>query len=233
MNSITQVIYNLVNCLPAEFKQPPGFFRIFSAEKLLFELDGKSIKLCGEDIDQKVSAQKDKHSFSLLEEEWRNFLKELGSSYIRLNHVGISYACNNIEQEISYYKKLVFRHGSGLYEELSSIRHERWVFIGDTSDWQAPLFEIVLTEGRVNAENNWRPHFQIDIDTSLAEAQLDILLRKYFGPRFTKWKLAFPGYGTVLSIGLLGIVEGTKIYLGTGTSLRNTEFHRRQELKRI
>lgn len=128
---------------------------------------------------------------------------------------------------------MVSKRGLGLYEEPSGDQNTRWIFIGDTLDWQAQLFEIVLTKERVNSENEWRPHFQIDVDTNLDEISLDKLLIKHFGTRFIKWKMTIPSYGTVLCMGMLGSVEGTKIYLGIGTSLRNTKYHRQQILKRI
>ena len=233
MNKIAKVIYDLANDLSANIQQAPGIFQLVSNGKILLELDGESIKLCGSDIIQKITAQRDKFNKPVPEERWQNFFEELGSSYIRLNHLGISYACDNFEQEISLYKKMISERGLDLYEEPSGDQNTRWLFIGDTSDWQAQLFEIVLTKDQSNPENNWRPHFQIDIDTDLDETSLEKLLTKYFGPRFIKWKLTIPDYGTVLCMGMLGSVEGTKIYLGTGTSLRNTQYHRQQILKRI
>ncbi|MEI8061502.1 MAG: hypothetical protein WCG99_04425 [Candidatus Berkelbacteria bacterium] len=230
---IALFVYNLVRDISADHNQQGETFKLVSGGNAFLELDGKSIKLCGSDVIHKIVAKRSKFSKPLVEESWRNFIKELGSSFVSLNHLGINYACENFEQEISYYKQLISGSGLSIYEELSGEQNVRWLFIGDTSNWQNQLFEVVLTEDQINLENDWRPHFQIDIDTNLDESSLDKLLTKYFGPDFTQWKMTIPDYGTVLSMGMLASIEGTKIYLGTGTSLRNTKYHREQELKRI
>jgi hypothetical protein len=223
MNEITQAIRNLVDGLPTDINEKWDNFQLFSAGKILLELNDESIKLCGTDITHKIMAEKDKYNKAILKEEWLNFLGELGGSYVQLNHLGISYACKDLDREVSYYKNLVSAWGLNLYEESSDDLNARWLFVGDITDLQTQLFEIVLTKDQTNPENNWRPHFQIDIDTDLDEESLDKLLTKYFGPKFIQWKLSFPNYGTVLSMGMLGCVKGTKIYLGTGTCLRKRQ----------
>jgi len=233
LTKIALVVYSLVRDISADHNQQGETFKLVSGGNAFLELDGKSIKLCGSDVTHKIVAKRSKFNKPLVEENWRNFIKELGSSFIRLNHLGINYGCDNFEREISYYKQLISGTGLNLYEEPSGEKNVRWLFIGDTLNWRDQLFEVVLAEGLANTIDDWRPHFQIDIDTDLNEASLDKLLAKYFGHEFTQWKMTIPDYGTVLSMGMLGTVEGTKIFLGTGTSLRQTQYHRQHILKQI
>lgn len=233
MNKITQLIYDLVKDLPEGANQITGNFKLFSKEKSFFELDIESIKLGNLNIVEKIVAQKDKLDKPVRQQNWHNFLKELNNSYVRLNHFGVSYTCDDLEGEISFYKDLASTINLNLYEEPSGDFAARWLFIGDTTEWRDPMFEIVLTKNLNNPENIWRPHFQIDIDTNLDEASLDKLLIKNFGPGFTKWKITIPNYGTVLLMGLLGSINGTKIYLAAGTSLRNTQYLREKVLKKV
>jgi hypothetical protein len=228
MNEMTKVIRNLVDDLPSDIKETRDSFRLFSAGKILFELNDERMRLCGMDISRKIAAKKGKFDRQILNDEWLDFLGELDGSYVSLNHLGISYACENLDHEVAYYKNLVSTWGLNLYEESSDDLNARWLFVGDITDLQTQLFEIILTKNRTNSENNWRPHFQIDINTNLTEESLNKLLTKSFGPKFIKWKMTIPGYGTVLVMGMLGSIEGTKIYLGAGTRLRE-----RQILKRI
>jgi len=67
----------------------------------------------------------------------------------------------------------------------------------------------------------------------LSQQELELILSKCFGKNFVSWKLNIPNYGVVLEMGCLGSVDGTKIYLGIGTNLRNTKFHREEILKKI
>lgn len=207
--------------------------QLFSGNSKLLEINENAIQLCERDITKRILATYDKLNKDLADNKWSDFLSELNGSLLRLNHLGISYACNDFESEILYYKKLLVDHDFSFYEEPSDNANSKWLFIGDTSDWQSPLFEVVLTKNVEESENIWRPHFQIDIDTSLSPDELQHILSKYFGNDFIQWKLNIPNYGIVLDMGMLCSVNGTKIYLGIGTNLRNTQYHRKNILKKL
>jgi len=200
----------------------------------LFKIDGEQLFLCGQDITNKLLAKKDGFSKEVSLSELDNFKKSIKNSFVRLNHVGISYACSDIEQELSFYKGIIKDSNFSLYEEQSNDPSSKWLFVGSTDDWQSTLFEIVLTKTNPDEyENIWRPHFQIDLDTNFTPAELDKILSKYFGANFVSWKLDIPNYGVVLDMGLLGSFNGTKLYLGVGTNLRNTRRHREKILKKL
>lgn len=233
VDKIAQAIYGLVSDLPVNATQVSDVFQLVSAEKAFLEINGKSIRLCGVDIAHRIAAQKDKPDKPILRDKWLDFLEEMGTSYVRLNHLGVSYACADLDCEILRYKDLTSAWGLSLYEEPSEASNERWLFIGNVLKWQAPMFEIVLTKSLINLEDSWRPHFQIDIDTGLDEVAIDKLLAKYFGPKFVRWRMIIPNYGTVLVMGVLGSIRGTKICLGVGTSLRNPKYLRQSVLNKL
>jgi hypothetical protein len=58
------------------------------------------------------------------------------------------------------------------------------------------------------------------------------LIEKTLGKDFVEWELTISDYGTVLMMGMLADY-GVKIFLGVGTSLRRTEFHRKHLLKPV
>ena len=163
--------------------------------------------------------------------EVRKFLRAMSTSFLRLNHLGICYAVPHIQTEVERYKKLVGQHKMfHLYEEESESSTERWYFIGNINHWEAPMFEIVLKKSG-NTHDVWIPHVQIDLDTNLSIAALENMTTRYLGEGFIKWRLDVPGLGTVLAMGILGDVNGTKIVLGLGTNKRNAEYLRTNLLK--
>lgn len=206
--------------------------KLFSGGHPLLELDEDQLKLCGHDLLDKLLAKTDKLDKKIKSEELAAFVS-ISDSFLRLNHVGISYAVANIDSEVSLIKNLVQNTSFNLYEESSGDPKAKWLFVGDTTNWESSLFEIVLTEDINNPENLWRPHFQIDIDTNLEQQKLEKHLTDCFGSDFVQWKLDIPNYGVVLEMGMLGSVHGTKIYLGVSTILRNTKYHREKILQKL
>lgn len=200
---------------------------------LELEINDQGLLLHKQDITDKLLAKSDDFNKELKTEGLNKFIQTIGKSFLRLNHLGISYACNNFDSEILFYKNLLMNSNFSLYEEPSGDANSKWLFIGDISDWQSPLFEIVLTKNIKELENIWRPHFQIDIDTNLKQDNLESYLIDCFGKDFIQWKLDIPNNGVVLEMGMLGSVSGTKIYLGVGTNLRNTKYHREEILKKV
>lgn len=120
-----------------------------------------------------------------------------------------------------------------LLEEKSTVKNQRWFFLGNLNSWEYPLLEIVLTESKEELTNDWVPHFQIDIDTNHSFDKLSSLTTKYLSTDFISWELDIPNYGIVLTMGSLGSINGTKIYLGLGTNLRDTKMHRNELLTEV
>lgn len=162
---------------------------------------------------------------------FESFVGELGESLIRLNHLGINYFCSDLTQETDAVKEITAQSGFSLYEEDSGNQYQKWFFIGgDLEDWQQPIFEMVLTQNESQTPDYWVPHFQIDLDTNLSIEELELLTEKHFGKGFLQWKLNVDNVGTVLAMGTIDNIGGTKIALGLGTDKRGTEWHRKHGL---
>ncbi|QQS38390.1 hypothetical protein IPM62_03320 [Candidatus Woesebacteria bacterium] len=210
-----------------------GSIKLLVENNQLAEITTNHVFLCGHDITNKLFAKSDKLDKKIKLEELAIFFSRTSDSFLRLNHIGISYAVADINSEVSLIKSFLLNTYFNLYEEPSGDPNTKWLFVGDTANWESSLFEIVLTEDINNSENLWRPHFQIDIDTKLKQGELENHLIDCFGKDFIQWKLNIPGYGIVLEMGMLGSVQGTKIYLGVGTNTRNTQFHREKILQKL
>ena len=182
--------------------------------------------LVGETSYQKVMNKTGKST-----EAQHGFFREIGNRIIRLNHLGISYFTEDMDEDIEKLKYTARQLNAHAYEEISNDPSWRWFFVGNKDNWQNALFEIVLNKGKQPPDDFWRPHFQIDIDTSMTIDEIKEITDKYFGKGFIKWQLDFPDYGTVLAMGRLGQINGSKIVLGIGTTLRGTEYHRKNQLK--
>ena len=198
----------------------------------LVEITADEIILNGENLEEKILCEnKDKiptkiHNFT-------PFLKEISHSITRLNHIGISYFCENIDKEIGTYEKILENSNFKIYEGESGKARSRWFFIGDKNDWNSPLFEIVLNENNGTLVDEWKPHFQVHIDTKFTIDEIENLTRKYFGHDFFKWKLDTPGYGIVCAMGFLGEIGCSKICLGIGFRNGSTEEYRKNGLKEL
>lgn len=175
-------------------------------------------------LDKKITFEEKRGIQDNINGGFKPFLDKIAGSVVRLNHVGVSYACDDIEKEIDEYKKLVCGTKYGIYEEDSGFSRQRWFFIADGGNWELPLFEIVLNEPPVIHE--WVPHFQIDLDTDLDFKALTDYADSYLGNNFFKWKLDVPPYGVVLAMGFLANIQNTKICLGVGTKTRGVEYKR-------
>jgi hypothetical protein len=162
----------------------------------------------------------------LASEKVQAFLEEIQPSFIRLNHVGISYFCKNPEEEIVVYKEALKATRLNIYQEQSESKYEKWYFIGNTTNYETPLCEIVLNSATNDWYKDWLPALQIDIDTKLSMKELERISEKYFGPNFWKWKLDIPDYGVVLAMAIVGEIDGVKLTFGVGTNLRNIKLHR-------
>jgi hypothetical protein len=202
--------------------------------KDLIKINSDRVLIAGRiDFEQKISNQGLTIKNQVDLSKFNKIIKNISSSIVRLNHVGISYFCRNIDKEVDQIKSQLSGSKWKIFEENSGDAKSRWFFVGDLLDWQDPLFEIVLTESKTEIYNDWTPHFQIDIDTNLSIEELIKIADKIYESNFFNWKLDIPKLGVVLAMGCLGDVSGTNFYLGIGTNLRKTEFHRKHLLKEI
>ncbi len=160
------------------------------------------------------------------------FLKEISSNIVRLNHVGIGYSCKNPKDESKKYYEKIKGTNFKLYEEISVNKFVSWYFIGDLTEWEPPIFEMVLTKSPVSLLDDWNPHFHIDIDTNLDPSDLKEKVKSIFGTEFD-WTLDIPNIGWVMGMKLLGSINGTKIWLGVSTPNRDVKYHRKNLLKAI
>lgn len=202
---------------------------VISNNEILARVKNNSIELLnGYDIQKNISTNAHQENTISLEKVKR-FLENISKSIVRLNHVGISYSCTNLQNELKKYIRILDPKFK-LFEEESNSNYNKWYFIGNRSN--SSIFEIVLAERKNFLNDSWTPHFQIDIDTNLDPENIEREFKSIFGRGFD-WSLNIPGVGIVLGMKILGVVNGTKVILGVGTTKRDTEYHRKNILKDI
>jgi hypothetical protein len=152
-----------------------------------------------------------------------------------LNHLGISYSCSNFNVEILKLKQLVDGHPSlNIYEEPSDSKNQKWLFISNYNKPEEPIFEIVLNQRVKPIVSSFVPHFQIDIDTDMSPGMVKRILEDCLGKDLFLWELDVPGYEVPLIMVRLASINGFKIYLGIGTSIRGDRtWHRKEWLRLI
>lgn len=132
-----------------------GSFILQTGEQPLLKINESSMKLADKiELNSKLTPTKATQSQTLVEgSKLGEFFQALTPSIVRLNHLGIGYDCPDISEEIDYYKTQLADTWLHLYEEPSDSPYARWLFVGNRTNWQDPLFELVLTQ------NNWPPQF--------------------------------------------------------------------------
>lgn len=214
---------------PFEFRN--GVAILKSGDKQLATITSTDILVGGLSLGDRLPLDGSTGDFN--PERFESFMQTVQDKLIRLNHLGVSYLCSDLETETQILKTGLSRSGIKLYQEPSPDHSQRWLFAGDRTNWQSPLFELVLNQGDPEQTDFWAPHFQIDLDTALPIEELKQITDQALGQDFLKWQLDIPDYGTVLAMGVLGSIGKTKIALGLGTNLRGTEFHRKNELQEL
>ena len=200
----------------------------------LVEIAPNSIKLGSTNLRNKIILNNQTTEATVDVEGAKALISALGDNLVGLNHVGISYSCNSLQKEVSFYKRTMQGTDFDVYEEeCSDFPDQRWLFIGDKRKWSSPMFEVVLTESDTEVNSGWTPHFQIDLDTKLDFNELKKLSQQSFGYNHMTWHLDLPTFGTVLGMGSIGSAGGTKVCLGIGTKNRNSKAHRTYELKKV
>ncbi|OGH12241.1 MAG: hypothetical protein A2857_00550 [Candidatus Levybacteria bacterium RIFCSPHIGHO2_01_FULL_36_15] len=224
--------------MQAVTKKPPmkiddSTVTLYSGKTKVFEINLFDVIVAEKSFENRINLvdfDSDRKKYNV--DKFSCFLSNISNNFVRLNHLGISFNCEDLDNEVEHIKSSVLRNSLKLFEEESNDFTQRWLFIGNVSNWKNSLFEIVLNK-RNKDINFWIPHFQIDVDTTLTIEQIRKITNKVFGPGFIKWELDVPDYGVVLAMGILENINGTKIALGIGTNLRNTKFHREELLKLV
>jgi hypothetical protein len=72
-----------------------------------------------EDILSKIIPVKFKSDAHSVEDGFKKFISVIKDNIIRLNHIGISYSCKKIEDELVLYKNLIKDKNLKIYEEES------------------------------------------------------------------------------------------------------------------
>lgn len=204
---------------------------INTERKNLITVTGNDIVIAGKSFQDMLVKPSTLPATPDINQRLDSFLNGISENLVRLNHVGISYFCDDLQEEIQNLGELSKSADIPLYEERSSEPDEKWLFIGNTNNWEDPMVEFVLNNTANSTIISWKPAFQIDVDTTLTLEQVKALTDQYLGKGFVQWQLDIPDYGTVLAMGLLGSVGNAKIALGIGTNLRGTEDYRKNELK--
>ena len=236
-----QKIITLLEILKEIYK-PAGRFLVTKQEGIslqvgkepLFTLSPSAFLFLGKvNLNDKLGVKNQKGADFLKEKEYAAFLKEIVSSIRRLNHLGVGYFCQDSAGEIAILKGCLKDTPFHLFEEKSGLANSRWLFVGNRAVFENPLLEIVLEKRKASWQDKWFPHFQIDLDLALTFEEIRQIADKYFGQEFFRWELKVANKGTVLGMGWLGEIEGLKIRLDLGSSLRKTDYHRQVLLKEI
>lgn len=232
-------IKNILICLHSLRHQQINRFLITTKDSVsfsvgdhtLFSSTDQSIFLLGHNLGQKIIPPPNSQlDYPVDINKINTLFHHLKPNLLRLFDLGISYSSPNIDQDILQIKSYLKNTNYKLYEEVSDTPGQRWFFLGNISDWQNPLFEIVITQISTQICTQSIPHFQIDIDSSLTSQQIINLCQKYLRHDFVRWTYQVADIGTVIVMGEIGNIAGTKIYLSLGTNSRNTKFHRQKLL---
>jgi hypothetical protein len=153
-------------------------------------------------------------------------------SIIRLNHIGFCYKTESQEQEKLRLIGLTNKTKSHLYQEQSN-DEGIWLFLGDTSDWEKPMVELVPVEKTIDPYvDYWLPHIHIDMDTKLTASEIKNVVKTIFGKSFQPHSISIDGTVYIVR-NRLGIVDGINIFLDLATNSRNVKYLREKLLKKI
>jgi hypothetical protein len=191
-------------------------------ENNVIQIQKNALNINETDIEYKIKTT-DQTTKIIEVSKFNTFISSIAGQITRINHIGISYACPSITNELTYYQELITGTSLGLFEETSNDPQNRWFFIKSNKQIRDPMFEIVLTETKQLIVTDWVPHIQIDIDTTCSYASIIEKTNATLRKSFISWNLDIPNYGIVLTMGSLGKIHGTNITIGIGTNLRGNQ----------
>jgi hypothetical protein len=195
-------------------------FLLKSSEEILLKITPKALYLTGNtNIYSKIQSNGECMESPAIQK----FISDLGKNIVRINHLGVSYYCSDIDQEIESYKKLLENTSFNLHEEPSGNPNQKWLFVGDVNNWEDPMFEIVLTRKPNKEADKFIPHFQIDLDTTLSFKDIDRIANDTIGGTLN-WN--YPTHDPVMTMRKILQIENSKVFLSLGTDKRYTKYHR-------
>jgi hypothetical protein len=169
-------------------------------------------------------------------EQLKLFIKTLyeNVSFFQFNHLGFYYEVDSFEGETSRLLNETERTQWYLYEEKSNYKEEKWLFMGDTTNWEDPMIEFALTQQR---KDMWRkyqvPQIQIDINTKLDGFFIEKTAREVFENQVEPFHPIVNNGRPVMTKIWLGTAGGVNIFLDFGTDMRQPKWHRVRLLRKI
>jgi len=125
-------------------------------------------------------------------------LDSLWTNNISLNHVGIGYNTEDIDEEVKKIVDIVKSSSHKIYEDPEGKKENmRRLFVGD-AEKNNPMFEIVLPDKELQI----RPHMQFDVDTDLSPEEIQERVSNYFGEKMLQWYMDdYPEFEKIINVG--------------------------------
>lgn len=194
------------------YKHPLGKLLVINEKQILFNKYNINRDIEDTRTDKKTNASNLKY--------FSNFIKDNVKYIKKLDHLGFSYVCQNLVDEVNKYKAIFINSPFKIYEESSTVNNSLWLFTGHKDYPQSPLVELVLQQGKSSWDNIWNPNIQIHLDTLFNEEDLNKAVNKYFKIKsYHAWELRL-SRGLVLKALSLAKVDGVNFNLGLGTNIR-------------
>lgn len=240
MNKVTNKIIEILKLIPETgvLKIPDerhASLITHDGQKLL-DISPTGIAIPGVSTDDKLFRHPSPLSDSCVQnDQVKNLFDYLASNNLfqRLNHLGVCYQVESIEKEKKALSDEIKKSGWHLYEE-SSNDGSAWLFVGDKTQWQDPLVELVLVERTEDKwKDYWLPHFQIDIDTYLDGDEIEKLIIESFQGKVKPFRIIETKKFIVLVRARLGVISGINVNLDMGFEGRMTRYHRTKLLTQL
>ncbi|OGK62622.1 hypothetical protein A2334_03380 [Candidatus Roizmanbacteria bacterium RIFOXYB2_FULL_38_10] len=154
---------------------------------------------------------------------------------IRLNHIGFCYAVIDQEKERKRLALLTKKTNFHLYQEKSN-DCSLWLFVGDTKNWQDPMLEFLPVASNTKDRwmiHYWLPHIHIDLDTTLTEVEIELMIDKVFGDKIEPYRSVVIDKVTYLVRAYVGTIDGINIHLDFATKRRRVKYMREELLKKL
>lgn len=186
--------------------------QILADNQVFASITKQQILLGNTDISNKISDNKGCTNQAIFPKA-TVLIEKISPFVTSLNHIGISYVTKNMNEELCNLVDFVKTTPFHLYEEKSSVKSAKWFFVGDKTKPNNPMFELVLNQPNT-IQQDWYPHFQIDVDTTLKAKELSTITSAIFSDSTTSFKKNY------LQLFVLGQIDGIKIVIGIGTNTR-------------
>jgi len=162
-------------------------------------------------------------------------IAQLSPHLLRLNHIAFQYFAESRDEELSRIKTSLQGSGFSVYEEMSNDPDSVWFFVGDTTNWQDPLLEIVpILRKKGPWATYWLPQIHLDIDTDLSPEEIFSHITMQYRGTSVKSFEAVTIKGIVYVVGVwTATAEGINVYLNLATNNRDVPHHRNVSLKKV